>query len=169
MKTVESSQKFSIGQIKEISLPQNWIKVNEQNCEEDLVVFTNSDDVATQIGFYYRGKPISHSEGRVLEQCLQKEQILSLDNLDSLKSVLADFSYAEKFLLQSIVTSNLNGRIVLIVQGAWMKSQSLNYEILINASGDGTVVQQVFFKAPADVFTRQLPAIKQIFDTIVWI
>jgi hypothetical protein len=163
-------ERFGSGQIKNICVPDGWSCAQQNNADlSSLVIFTPPDDLSVQLGFYYRGLPISARAGIAFQQLLQTEkEKLSADDLDQIKIVLADVSDQCLFQIFSATTTKLSDRPVLIVQGRWQANQYESYEIFIDAAAQGTVVQQIYFVAPKDKFEALLPAIKQCLASISW-
>jgi hypothetical protein len=171
MMEVEPSQKICIGQVKEIHLPQGWSKVEQPTADvSSLVVFTPAHELTSQLGFYYRGKPISQDDGAAFEKLLSEHKRALLPNeLEKLRYVLADLADLEQFRIRSAEITNLSGRNVLVVEGRWLVSDSDTYEIFINAGDAGTIVQQIYFIAPKDKFYRQIKLIKEALKSIQWL
>lgn len=166
------TQRFSIGQISDMQVPDDWVKVEQGNPGDlsSLILFTPRDDQSAQLGFYYRGTPISPRSGEKFRNLLRENSgVLSGDQVDELKEVLGDLAAMDKFVLSSASTVVLNGRTVLLTAGSWLSTGYDSYELLIDAGQGGAVVQQVYFVAPSAQFEALLPTITSCIATIDWV
>lgn len=165
------TQRLSIGQISDMQLPDGWVKVEQDDSDlSSLILFTPPDDQRAQLGFYYRGIPISPRSGEKFRSLLrQNPGIVSGDQLDELYEVLGDLAAMDEFVLSSVSTFVLNGRTVLLAEGRWVSTEYDSYELLIDAGQGGAVVQQVYFIAPPARFEVLLPTITRCIATIDWV
>jgi len=163
--------RFGIGQIKDMQVPEGWSRTEQNNVDlSSMIIFTPSDDLEVQLGFYYRGTPISVRDGQAFRALLQTDKgSLAQDDLAGIRNVLADIADDSRFHIFSAGTSTFNGRRVLVVQGRWQANQYESFEMFIDAGKDGTVVQQIYFVAPPDKFDALLPSIKECLDSICWV
>ncbi|MFZ0714242.1 hypothetical protein [Mycobacterium sp.] len=154
-----------------MQLPDDWVKVEQDDPDlSSLILFTPPDDQRAQLGFYYRGIPISPRSGEKFRNLLQQNSgVLSGEQVDELHEVLGDLAAVDEFVLSSVSTFVLNGRTVLLVEGSWVSTKYDSYELLIDAGQGGAVVQQVYFVAPSARFDALLPTITSCIATIDWV
>jgi hypothetical protein len=167
----EMTQRFSIGQINDMQVPDDWVKVEQDDPDlSSLILFTPPDDQSAQLGFYYRGIPISPRSGEKFRNLLQENPgILSGEQIDELDEVLGDLAAVDKFVLSSVSTLPINGHTVLLTEGRWLSTEYDSYELLIDAGQGGAVVQQVYFVAPPAQFEALIGMIKNCISTIDWV
>lgn len=160
-----------IGQIKEIEIPNGWFKLPAaDNGFDDLVAYSPALTDKSKLAFYYRGKPLSQDSGTAFEAVLQRNKgvLLPMD-LDNVRWVLDELGDPEKFQISSAETMDLNGRVILLVQGRWLRDDFYSYDLFINAGDSGTIVQQVFFIAPKDQYFQHLSQVKDALKTVQWL
>ena len=169
MKT-ESWTEFSIGQIKRIRIPTDWLKVEQNNPDlSSLVVFHPPSNPMVQLGFYYRGRPLSQSIGEAFQSLLSADaRDLTPSQLTPIAAVLDDVFSIEQFHLAGASVQNISGRNVLAVKGRWLSTENESYEIFIDAGRTGTVVQQVYFVAPASEFVQYIDAVMESINALEW-
>lgn len=167
---LQPTEKCFFGQIESIDLPAKWSRTNvTAEGIASLAVFTPSDEPNAQLAFYYRGMPISQQFGEAFKNVLEKNPgVLLPRDMDSISYILNDRKDSDKYQMTSVETINLNGRIVLLVQGSWSGTDATSYEVFINAGRSGCLVQQIAFVAPKESFHRHVQKVKESLKTIEW-
>ncbi len=168
---LQPTEKCFFGQIETNELPAGWSRTSAiAEGIASLAVFTPSDEPNVQLAFYYRGMPISQQFGEAFKNVLEKNQgVLLPRDLESISYILNDRKNSDKYQMTSAETVNLNGRIVLLVQGSWLGTNAASYEVFINAGRSGCLVQQIAFVAPKESFHRHVQKVKYSLKTIQWL
>ena len=67
-----------------------------------------------------------------------------------------------------MATESINGKVVLKVEGTWIRQEWNMYALYVDASGDGRAIQQIYFLAPKASYLRFIPGIKNSMKNIEW-
>jgi len=162
------------GQIAEMSLPKGWIEGAPYRFSGGIGTRSfreihPPDDPNAMLCFYYRGLPISQEGGQKFHDVLSKPpHDLSPEELKSLSEVLRDKAKPEDFTRKSARTEERNGKRVLIVEGRYPGIQENTSEIFVDASGDGRVVQEIYYQAPEAVYSKYAQAAEDSMHSIKW-
>ncbi len=162
------------GQIFEMALPSDWVEgepylfkggIGTRSFREVHPI----DAPQAMLSFYYRGLPMSEQAGKTFHQLLASwPRTLSVKEIESVGDVLRDKRNAEDFAIYYAQTEDWNGKMVLCVEGRYKEVQEDVFEIFVDASGDGRVVQEIYFQAPKDSFAKFAKAAKESMRSIVW-
>jgi hypothetical protein len=160
------------GQIKEMTLPAGW----EEGPSTSGGIGTRSfrevhpaEFPDAKLCFYYRGLPTSDAAGAAFKAVLdQPPHILSSKEISSLGEILRGKDDPNTFSPLMIKTEDVNGKRVLTVNGRINEKQDDLKEILVDADGTGKVVQEIYFQAPKELYTRYMKAAQDSMKTIEW-
>lgn len=156
------------GKIKRICIPEDWVQ--ERSSDEWMITYSARIDTDVKLSFYYRGKPASPRTAENFQKVLQKPaHRLSAEEHESIEVVIRDASEEEYFDLAESRTEEINGNMVLVVEGFWKLSNVDSMGIFIDCKGDGREVREIYYLAPKDKFARFLPQIKAALNSIEWI
>lgn len=162
------------GQIAEMTLPTGWV-------EDPPVQFSGGVGMKSRrvihppeaprvrLVFFYRGLPMSQKAGKRFFDVLQgPPHDLTEQEWDSLAVLLRDREDPSEFMRFAARTEDWNGRRVLVVEGRYLEIQEDNFEIFIDAVGDGRTVQEVIYQAPTDVYNKYWRIAEGSLKTIRW-
>jgi hypothetical protein len=89
-------------------------------------------------------------------------------DVDAVRSCLGELGNRSVFDIAGVRTSSVGGRDALVVEGRWTLSAYDTYAVLVPVTPDCTLLQEVYFVAPGDVFQRKIQSIKSAIATIRW-
>ena len=160
------------GQIDRIELPKGWQREDVPQGDigsRSLVQFTTPEAPDARIAFFYRGLPIDAQDATLFHDTLEKPpHHLTPTEIKSLRAVLRERANPDAFKTLAAYTEDLNGKRVLVVQGRYSETQQDLYEVLLDASGDGKAVQEMYFQAPKTQYDRYLSDAKKTFQSVQW-
>ena len=93
---------------------------------------------------------------------------LAPTEIDACEAILGESADPERFSIAIAKTELLNGRIVLIVEGSWITSQTDMLRVYADIQGDGRFVQEISFTAPSAAFQLLRAEIVECFKAISW-
>ncbi|MBI4533647.1 MAG: hypothetical protein HY711_06835 [Candidatus Melainabacteria bacterium] len=162
----------NMGQVAVMSMPPGWQEGQTlANVRGNSIYkeFCSPEDPAVRISFFYRGVPVSHTAADAFHAILeQPAHRLTSEEMKSLAQVLRGKDSTEEFLFSSARTEDLNGKLVLVLEGRYKENQIDMQEILIDADSTGAVVQEIEFQAPKDKFIKYLMKARDSFKSIIW-
>lgn len=165
------------GPVSKLVLPDNWLehkvpKVNREDIKT-LRKFHSPDNIQIQFCAYYRGLPVSKSSGDLfcrhlteVSQLEDEKAVLSLQ--DDLQEILGPLAFKDDFTLEKAQIKDLNGKRVLEVEGVWPKLNLKSRNIFIDASGDGTIVYELYYGAPEEEFNGYIETVDNALSSIIW-
>lgn len=162
------------GQIKEIVLPSGWVEGAPYNFRGGIGTrsFKEVHPIEApqaMLSFFYRGLPVKEENARVFHALLEKKpHTLTEKEVQSLGEVLRDKLKPEDFSVFYAQTEDWNGKRVLCIEGRYKAVQEDAFEIFVDASGDGSAIQEIFFQAPKDSFLKYAKAAKESMRSITW-
>ena len=93
---------------------------------------------------------------------------LNLQELALIAEVLSDKQSLQTFATSGARTEDVNGKRVLIVEGRYKQNQYDVMHMFIDADGSGRAVQEVYFQAPAHLFTQFQEQARSAWRSIKW-
>jgi hypothetical protein len=160
------------GQIKSMTLPSGWEEGPSTSGGIGSRSFREvhpAEFPDAKLCFYYRGLPTSEKSGDAFKAILDKPpHILSGAEISSLDEVLRGKDDKTVFSPLMIKTEDMNGKRVLTVNGRLNERQDDLKEILVDAEGTGRVVQEIYFQAPKELYTRYMKNAQQSMNSIEW-
>jgi hypothetical protein len=190
------------GPIAELSVPSSWVMHTEefrsygQRSLVQLLPLRQSDqlDWNTTISVFYRGFPVSEAGAarfhQLLKQILpnQAPKFVFGDTLKDLAEILGDTTVGDNqytnpprpgsdmlplFFLQTAQIADLNGRIILSIEGYFTKENGdpLRYfsGIFIDTDGSGAIIHEVFLQAKSkDEMMMQKSVYRNALKSIKW-
>jgi hypothetical protein len=161
------------GQIANMQLPANWL---EAEAAEHIDIGTRSvrafypsghEDV--QLKIFYRGLPISEETARTFRKILdQAPHTLTEKEIESLSELLVERARPTTFTIVKCNTDVLNGKPVLILIGTYKENENQLYEIFVDASGDGRLIQEIYLIGPTDSYRQFLKEVRPCLQGIEW-
>jgi hypothetical protein len=135
-----------------------------------LVEYHPPEAVEARLCFFYRGLPIADIAGaRFVEIVGEKPtHTLSVGELQLLREVLQERGDPSVFSLSLAQSTDLNGRRALIIGGQYVESGRELFEIFIDVFGTGTVIEEIFFQAPTDLYFAYFTQVQLALETIEW-
>jgi hypothetical protein len=160
------------GQIQRMSLPAGW----EDGPSISGGIGTRSfkevhpaEFPDAKLCFYYRGLPASDEAGKKFREILdQPAHVLNRTEVDTIGEILRGKDDPKIFNPLMIKTEDFNGKRVLSVNGRLNEKQEDLKEILVDAEGTGKVVQEIYFQAPKELYTRYMKDAQEAMKTIEW-
>jgi hypothetical protein len=160
------------GQIKSMTLPSGWEEGPSTSGGIGTRSFREvhpSEFPDAKLCFYYRGLPASEKAGENFKAILDKPaHILTGAEISSIGEILRGKDDKATFSPLMIKTEDVNGKRVLTVNGRLNERQDDLKEILVNADGTGRVVQEIYFQAPKELYTRYMKDAQNAMNTIEW-
>lgn len=160
------------GQIKQISLPDGWVggRVDFGHYDQrSLVQFTPSGIPDVRVCFFYRGLPVDDESGHRFRALLEvPAHKLTSDELESMAVVLSNLAIPKAFTIESAETIELNGKSVVSVTGTWLDSGHKNWGLLISTDGSGSVIQEIHFIAPSELYDLYLSEASAAINSVEW-
>lgn len=161
---------FPFGSVKEVALPPGWTyNFDEQPGGRTLVSYRYPGNPDIRLCFYFRDVPLSMPEVEAFQSILYGEfHYLNSDEVSSIAPVLEGMSNPAGFVIDSIQTNYLNDRRSVQVVGNRLATKERTAAVFINPDGNGRIVHQFYFTAPAELFDLHLPIANVTFTSIVW-
>ncbi|MBX9724676.1 MAG: hypothetical protein K2X81_24945 [Candidatus Obscuribacterales bacterium] len=168
----DTTQSLSFGPIEAMQVPQGWLSGNEgQNPESAATEITIHPAESPQVSFtfFYRGFSISKESGKNFAALLANNaHDLNEEEKDEIQQALDSLALKTAFAPEKFATRNLNGKMVLEITGLWQANQDHYIGIMVDATGTGQELYEVFLSAPKAEFEKYLPEYKASLDSIVW-
>lgn len=160
------------GQIDHLVVPDGWVEERVERRPMQLFSlreFHPPNRTSVRIYVYYRGYPVSAKSGEAFEALLEKPpHDLDHEEWWSVQEVLRDAASEDAFERRRARTSDWADKHVLIVDGAWPRTDEESFGILINAADHGCQVQEIYYVAPTDDYQDYLPDALGAFKSIRW-
>ncbi|HEY9870968.1 MAG TPA: hypothetical protein V6D08_17515 [Candidatus Obscuribacterales bacterium] len=164
----------NLGQVNRIQIPDGWIEGPSNPYQgignRTLVEFHPPEAPEARLCFFYRGLPLDAQSGAKFVEIVAANpaHTLSADEVQCLKGVLNERADPAAFALSLAQTTDLNGRRVLMVGGQYRESQRELMEILIDVFGTGTVIEEIFFQAPTELYFIYFTQVQPALTSIEW-
>lgn len=165
------------GQVKTLTLPANWTEEPEPpETEDELVIhgpqcksFVLKTNLEVKLSFFFRGFPVSKSTGEAFHNILAAgPHDLNADELESIAMIVREASEPEYFDLSTLRVDALKDRIVLVVEGFAKEQERYDLGIYIDADGTGSIVQEIHYSAPPQVYGNHRAEVMSILNTLEW-
>lgn len=161
------------GQIASMALPLGWLEAPD-NPRSDMDAATlrkfhpeGLSDI--QLCLYYRGMPMSeHAAAEFHGLLCGQAHSLTRSEIRSVEGALEGLGNETVFDILSARTEDLNGKLVLIVEGRWKEIDTDTYHILLDADGTGAQVQEIYFAAPRSQYPSRIQEAKAAIKSIAW-
>ncbi len=188
-----------IGIINNFELPDRFFKLEESHGGRGLkwfLVYSTSTKKEVQIGFYYRGVGLDSRSTLVFRQLLSQPAKLIFNHqssenyssgdknlIESLRQILdnaadnqvtnTDSDYVPYFYLETLETTKIKERPVLVIKGQYLGSQSKPtgylYTLLFDRDNKSNHchIEEIFFQASSkDLFDRQFVDFNKSLESI---
>ena len=166
------------GQVKLLTLPPNWTEEPEPAGadEEEMVMhgpqtksFVLKTNLEVKLNFFYRGFPVPPKTAAAFHSVIAAgTHDLNADELESIAMIVREASEPEYFDLSTLRVDVLRNRQVLVVEGFNKEEQKYDLGIYIDADGTGSIVQEIHYIAPAQVYGNHRAEVMSIFNTLEW-
>lgn len=164
---------IDIGEIHRFNAPRGW---HEQPQEQTYWAhqgysrdFCPADNPNATLSIYSRGTAISERSAESFQEILHSPvHVLSTPEIESITQVLSKLADQDAFAIGNAQTMTIAGRKVLIVDGEWKTSGIQFHGILLSSGVDGREIQEVFFEAPAQEFSKHLGEAVESICSIKW-
>ena len=157
------------GQIAQIQLPDGWVEIEVKRHDFEQASLKEFEKNGGHVCFFHRGLPTSESAARTFVQVLsQAPHHLGAGEIAGLSETLSDTADEDEFKILDARTEDWNDRRVLVIEGRWQKDKLDMIKFFIDARGDGSVVQEIYFFASASTYAALLPEIKAALRSIKW-
>jgi len=162
-----------LGQIACFRLPPSWKEVPQEKSEWSQRSycrdFSPPDDPSAVLSVYFRGFMVSEGSAQRFRSLLQGQgHKLNTEEIDSINQVLSKLADQDAFELRSVLTGDIGGRGVLIIDGEWKTSQTQFHGLMLGADDSGREIQEIFFEAPVTGFMKYLNVVVDSIRTIEW-
>lgn len=163
---------LSRGHLK-LALPNGWMlsatKERTESNAESYVLYSPSEDSSVMFWYYFRGTKVNKSTALNFRQILSEPaHSLSLKELKSIGAVMRDKAKSENFRTLFARTREINGKMVLVVEGRYPGDEQDAITIYIDADGSGQIVEELHYRAPKEHYMCYLRDVRGAFQSIVW-
>jgi hypothetical protein len=161
------------GLFKRISIPDGWVLLDMRD-EARMGIFYLSefqppDDPDVRLSFFYRGRPEGRMASENFKNLLSKPpHELAEQELLPVMTIMRNLSDPREFKALSVRTEDLNGKRVLVADGIWDQPPLKTKHMFIDAEADGGVVQEMYYRAPEDLYDQYLRLAVDSFNSIEW-
>lgn len=161
-----------VGPLKELTISDQWYGEPWYNQGFGIYTHWAFRHVADPRAWWFlfcAGKRYSDEVGDMVAKRVFKPG-LKLDGDDCLSIVrwLPEIPCEMKYSNESLETGSVNGRRAVFLNRFWCNDQTRAFQTEVDAAGDGTIMIEMTYKAPPEIFDRYLPDAKQITDSAVW-
>lgn len=158
-----------IGQMESMALPDSWQEKNYPDSGDGSSFRQfQAPDHLSSLNFYYRGARLDGDSASALKQTLDSpEHLVMGQELTQLSEVLRNKDSDDGFALATAQTKNINGKMVLQVEGTFTKQKVDNVSLYIDGDGTGSAVQEIFYQGPQDAGEHKRQA-KRAMASIHW-
>lgn len=160
------------GQIAKLPVPEGWVEtttVAKLPPTANYAEYHKEGSKEAKFGTFYRGHKISDSAAKNFHAMLQKSgRDLTAAEYASLAEVLRDKAKADDFSVSKKRVDSIKGKNVLVVEGTFLASKQKAYFVYVDADGTGSVVQEIFFQAPEQVYKSDLENARKAISSISW-
>jgi hypothetical protein len=169
---IQATKILDFGMIASMDLPDGWIEGLERRPQgvsnECFFEFHSPEQPRASLCFHYNGLPVSAFSANAFASILAEDpHTVPHGEVSALHDILRDKA-SEAFILADAHTENFNGKRVLFLTGRYKEIEEDVYQVYIDASGDGRLVQEVFFQSPTDAYKEYLPEARKAIESIVW-
>lgn len=171
--TTHQRQLVEQGPVARLVVPEGWLEQPvPRRGDFDITTlrkFTPAEKDNVQLVFHYRGLPISGNQAQNFQHLLAQEpHELVPEEWWLVQEVLNRMAIPDEFHLNSVRTQLVNQRTVLIAEGSWATLDFDMCSMFIDIEGDGNLVQEIYYAAPADEYQLYLPLFNLAVSTIEW-
>ena len=160
-----------IGCIKSLELPKGWVRDSQPTDSggRQIIRFHPKGLPQVSVCTSVRHLQLSRPAAETFQVTLNSDfHPLIQDELDLLVEVLEEMADPVAFQITAASTGSLNDKRVLRISGRWLPSVEDTVSCIIDVRGDGKIVQQLYYIAPAETFNDYLPAADKIFLSVKW-
>lgn len=162
----------NIGQVARMTLPDRWQQRRKDvggRGSPFMMCYHVAENPDVAIVFYYRGRRVSTTDGQNFRNLLIKPpHVLTAAELKSAREILRRTGGVGRFRMWVGKTEDLNGKRLLVVEGRFESVQEDAYILYLDAGGNGSIVQEIYFQAPKESYLRYLSVAKRAFKSIQW-
>ena len=161
----------NLGAVEQMNLPAGWTQGEEktgiagQGSSKQFLA-PGSKDV--EITAFDRGRRYSSNAAAFQDILGKAPHVLSPKELESISTILGNYSDSRAFKMSACKTEDLNGKRVVVIEGTWNAVGHESYSVLANPDGKGETVQEIYFKAPAGEYKSHLNSAMQAIKSIRW-
>lgn len=148
----------NLGAINEFRVPSGWELVqHKEKAYGYTYQWSRIDQPEVTLSLKYSGHPLLEDDATVVNAIfLAPPHLLTPAELKSAREVLREQSAPEVFTISAAETKALGIRNVLCVTGRFVRERLDANTIFIDAEDTGRVIQEVAYRAPAELFERYL-------------
>jgi hypothetical protein len=162
-----------LGQIAGFRPPVGWLELPPDRSVADGRSygrdFSPPADPGAVLSIYFRGSLVSPASAdcfAVLLAGLPHE--LAVREIDACAQVLSRMADQDAFEMRSLATADIGGRRVLVVDGEWKTTRKQFHGLMIATDGAGREIQEIFFEAPPDSFTKHINEVVEAIRAVEW-
>lgn len=161
----------NIGALDSMTLPNGWSQGEEKSQIGGLGnsrQFTTAGNKDIELTIFDRGRRYESNSAAFKSILTSAPHSLSDSEKESLGAILGNYNDSRVFAMTDCKTQDLNGKRVLVIAGKWSAAEHESYSILVNPDGEGSNVQEIYFKAPTKQYKLYLPQAMQSINSIKW-
>lgn len=144
----------NVGAIQSFRVPKSWqLARHEELAYGYVYTWSPKGQPRVSLNISYSGRPLPEPDAGSLQALLSSGgRILLRQELYALRNILRDKGDPEIFVVGSASIKTIGDVPVLALSGRYRDQPIDIHTILVNASGDGRVIQEVSYIAPRDLF-----------------
>lgn len=161
----------NVGCIKSLELPKGWARDSSplESGGREVIRFHPTGSAQIAVCTFVRQLPLLREAAEAFLVTLNSDfHPLFQDELDLLEDVLEDMADPMAFQITEAFTGTIEDKRVLRIQGRWLKSLEDTLCYVVDVHGDGKIVQQLYYIAPADLFNDHKASADEVFQSVKW-
>ncbi len=163
----------NLGQIASMTMPFDFEKGDQSGGTFANNSFREYHQVASpEVKFYfeYRGGRISGDSANQFHKTLaETAHDLTSIEIENLQGVLgAKRTNKDDFQLNLARTEDLNGKLVLVLEGRFLHHDLSVRTLFVDSDGTGSAVQEISFQSPTADFADKTAMCSKVFNSIKW-
>jgi hypothetical protein len=162
----------SRGAVLCMNLPEGWLWGKRKSRDESqfsFLEFHPDGKPTVMLWFFYRGQKLNDTAAHSFRNLLaQLPHLLTPQEISAVSAVVREKGKPEFFELISARTEQLNGKMVLQLQGRYKAGQEGAYSLYIDSDGTGSTVQELHFQAHKDEYRHYINEARKSFSSIIW-
>ncbi len=161
-----------VGPVRELTIPAQWY--GEPLYNQGFGIYTHwaFRHVAEPRAWWFlfcAGKRYSEEVGEMIANKLFRPDLrLTGDDCLSVLKWMPEMPCEVKYGNESLQVGTLNGRRAAFLHRMWCNDQTKAFQTEADGAGDGTIMIELTYKAPPEIFERYLSDAHQITNSVVW-
>ncbi len=168
----------NLGVVKSFELPDNWEKeiVEEPDDPDEpppggrtTNIFHPAGDRQVLFCHHHRSQQLSRLAAEKFQAILYAPfHDLTEKEIEDLSEVIEGLANKDVFSISQAGTGYLNDRRIIRIKGDWLTTQQSTMSCFADSSGNGRLVQNLYFSAPLGQLEQVTNLAESIFLSIRW-